>query len=78
MLFGHGDGGGGPTQLMLDRLHRLQDTDGLPKLVPVPYHYSAFIIRKNQAQIAWGGHDSIMALWDLYDDVFIGCVTALT
>ncbi|XP_053742227.1 alpha-mannosidase 2C1 isoform X1 [Synchiropus splendidus] len=32
-LFGFGDGGGGPTQLMLDRLKRLQDTDGLPKVV---------------------------------------------
>lgn len=31
VLFGFGDGGGGPTQLMLDRLHRVQDTDGLPK-----------------------------------------------
>nr|XP_061825435.1 alpha-mannosidase 2C1-like isoform X1 [Nerophis lumbriciformis] len=32
MLFGFGDGGGGPTQLMLDRLKRVQDTDGLPKI----------------------------------------------
>lgn len=31
-LFGFGDGGGGPTQLMLDRLHRVQDTDGLPRV----------------------------------------------
>uniref|UniRef100_A0A4W6DHV0 Alpha-mannosidase 2C1 n=1 Tax=Lates calcarifer TaxID=8187 RepID=A0A4W6DHV0_LATCA len=31
-LFGFGDGGGGPTQLMLDRLRRVQDTDGLPKV----------------------------------------------
>lgn len=31
VLFGFGDGGGGPTQLMLDRLERVQDTDGLPK-----------------------------------------------
>ncbi|XP_056138138.1 alpha-mannosidase 2C1 [Lampris incognitus] len=31
-LFGFGDGGGGPTQLMLDRLKRVQDTDGLPKV----------------------------------------------
>lgn len=34
VLFGFGDGGGGPTQLMLDRLRRVQDTDGLPKSVP--------------------------------------------
>ncbi|XP_062847801.1 alpha-mannosidase 2C1 [Trichomycterus rosablanca] len=32
MLFGFGDGGGGPTQVMLDRLHRVHDTDGLPRV----------------------------------------------
>lgn len=32
VLFGHGDGGGGPTQLMIDRLQRVQDTDALPKV----------------------------------------------
>ncbi|XP_075993503.1 alpha-mannosidase 2C1 [Genypterus blacodes] len=32
VLFGFGDGGGGPTQLMIDRLQRVQDTDGLPKV----------------------------------------------
>lgn len=41
VLFGHGDGGGGPTQLMLDRLHRVQDTDGLPKSVP---HYNSVLV----------------------------------
>lgn len=30
-LFGYGDGGGGPTQEMLERRQRLQDTDGCPK-----------------------------------------------
>ncbi|KAI1904444.1 hypothetical protein AGOR_G00005710 [Albula goreensis] len=32
-LFGFGDGGGGPTQLMLDRFQRVRDTDGLPRVV---------------------------------------------
>uniref|UniRef100_UPI00398E4B12 alpha-mannosidase 2C1 isoform X2 n=1 Tax=Pristiophorus japonicus TaxID=55135 RepID=UPI00398E4B12 len=31
-LFGFGDGGGGPIQEMLDRLQRMEDTDGLPRL----------------------------------------------
>ncbi|XP_038124720.1 alpha-mannosidase 2C1 [Cyprinodon tularosa] len=31
-LFGFGDGGGGPTQLMLDRLRLVRDTDGLPRV----------------------------------------------
>ncbi|KAK3887441.1 hypothetical protein Pcinc_008444 [Petrolisthes cinctipes] len=30
-LFGYGDGGGGPTQDMLERARRLADTDGCPK-----------------------------------------------
>lgn len=48
VLFGFGDGGGGPTQLMLDRLHRVQDTDGLPKSVPVLHFNSA--LNNNRAQ----------------------------
>ncbi|XP_055984737.1 alpha-mannosidase 2C1 isoform X3 [Sorex fumeus] len=31
-LFGFGDGGGGPTQTMLDRLKRMSNTDGLPRV----------------------------------------------
>ncbi|KAJ6664182.1 hypothetical protein lerEdw1_008398 [Lerista edwardsae] len=31
-LYGFGDGGGGPTQKMLDRLMRMQNTDGLPRV----------------------------------------------
>lgn len=34
VLFGFGDGGGGPTQVMLDRLQRVQDSDGLPRSLP--------------------------------------------
>lgn len=30
-LFGFGDGGGGPTQTMVDRMKRLHNTDGLPR-----------------------------------------------
>ncbi|NXA52427.1 MA2C1 mannosidase, partial [Nothocercus julius] len=32
VLFGFGDGGGGPTQKMLDRMKRMRDTDGLPRV----------------------------------------------
>ena len=31
MVFGHGDGGGGPTDEMLERLRRARDIAGLPK-----------------------------------------------
>src|SRR5690606_18095320 len=30
--FGYGDGGGGPTAEMIERLRRCADTDGLPKV----------------------------------------------
>ena len=32
MPFGYGDGGGGPTREMLERLRRLADLDGMPQL----------------------------------------------
>lgn len=31
-LFGYGDGGGGPTQEMLEQLSRVKDVDGLPRV----------------------------------------------
>lgn len=34
MLFGFGDGGGGPTAPMLERAARMRDLDGLPRLQP--------------------------------------------
>ncbi|KAI8142671.1 glycosyl hydrolases family 38 N-terminal domain-containing protein [Fennellomyces sp. T-0311] len=34
LCFGHGDGGGGPTPEMLERLQRLKDVDGLPVCKP--------------------------------------------
>ena len=35
LLFGYGDGGGGPTEGMLERLERVGDVDGLPRCVYV-------------------------------------------
>jgi alpha-mannosidase len=32
MVFGHGDGGGGPLPSMVDFLERVTNVDGLPKL----------------------------------------------
>jgi alpha-mannosidase len=34
LVFGYGDGGGGPTAAMLERLRRAQSLDGLPRTVP--------------------------------------------
>lgn len=32
MVFGNGDGGGGPVPAMLERITRMKDVDGLPKV----------------------------------------------
>lgn len=32
-LFGHGDGGNGPDEAMIERLNRMQNVDGLPKVI---------------------------------------------
>lgn len=33
MLYGHGDGGGGPTKDIMERIERLQDCDGIPRII---------------------------------------------
>ncbi|XP_046852130.1 alpha-mannosidase 2C1-like isoform X2 [Xenia sp. Carnegie-2017] len=33
LLYGYGDGGGGPTEEMMEKLNRMKDTNGLPKVV---------------------------------------------
>lgn len=43
-LFGHGDGGGGPTREMLERARRVRDLDGLPRVeieTPVAFFEAA-------------------------------------
>lgn len=56
VLFGHGDGGGGPTQLMIDRLQRVHDTDGLPKSVPVSHFTSVLLSHSHQAHTVEEAH----------------------
>ncbi len=35
ILFGYGDGGGGPNRMMLERMRRYRNIEGMPKLVPM-------------------------------------------
>ncbi|XP_048338131.1 alpha-mannosidase 2C1 isoform X2 [Sphaerodactylus townsendi] len=55
-LFGFGDGGGGPTQVMLDRLKRMKDTDGLPRVqMSTPEQFFS-ALEKAEAQLCtWVG-----------------------
>jgi alpha-mannosidase len=32
LVYGNGDGGGGPLESMIERLQRMEDVDGLPKV----------------------------------------------
>ncbi len=40
MLFGYGDGGGGPTREMMGRLHRFHNLEGMPRVsIDTPDHF---------------------------------------
>lgn len=55
-LFGFGDGGGGPTQLMLDRLRRVQDTDGLPRVqISTPDGLFSQLLSESELLCTWTG-----------------------
>uniref|UniRef100_A0ABM5EXU9 alpha-mannosidase n=1 Tax=Pogona vitticeps TaxID=103695 RepID=A0ABM5EXU9_9SAUR len=55
-LFGFGDGGGGPTQKMLDRLSRMKDTDGLPRVqMSVPDQLFSALEEQKAQLCTWVG-----------------------
>ncbi|XP_027714108.1 alpha-mannosidase 2C1 isoform X1 [Vombatus ursinus] len=55
-LYGFGDGGGGPTQTMLDRLERMKDTDGLPRVYfSTPERFFSLLERDTGQLCTWVG-----------------------
>ncbi|XP_060116165.1 alpha-mannosidase 2C1 [Heteronotia binoei] len=55
-LFGFGDGGGGPTQKMLDRLKRMKDTDGLPRVqMSTPDQFFSSLEKVESQLCTWVG-----------------------
>uniref|UniRef100_A0A674K3Z9 Alpha-mannosidase 2C1 n=1 Tax=Terrapene triunguis TaxID=2587831 RepID=A0A674K3Z9_9SAUR len=55
-LFGFGDGGGGPTQKMLDRLKRMSDTDGLPRVqMSTPDRFFSMLEKEKTQLFTWIG-----------------------
>ncbi|XP_015265205.1 PREDICTED: alpha-mannosidase 2C1 [Gekko japonicus] len=55
-LFGFGDGGGGPTQKMLDRLKRMKDTDGLPRVqMSTPDQFFSALEKVESQLCTWVG-----------------------
>lgn len=43
LVFGNGDGGGGPTAAMIERLHRLKDIVNIHEISPLPFLFFNFI-----------------------------------
>uniref|UniRef100_A0A8C8AXV4 alpha-mannosidase n=1 Tax=Otus sunia TaxID=257818 RepID=A0A8C8AXV4_9STRI len=55
-LFGFGDGGGGPTQKMLDRMKRMTDTDGLPRVqISTPDRLFSALEKESSQLCTWVG-----------------------
>ncbi|KAM7103654.1 alpha-mannosidase 2C1 [Ciconia maguari] len=56
LLFGFGDGGGGPTQKMLDRMKRMSDTDGLPRVqISTPNRLFSVLEKESSQLCTWVG-----------------------
>ncbi|XP_071483559.1 alpha-mannosidase 2C1-like [Diadema antillarum] len=56
MLYGHGDGGGGPTKDMLERMKRLRDTNGIPRIKPsTPDSFFEAIEAESDQLCMWQG-----------------------
>ena len=55
-LFGHGDGGGGPTREMLERARRCADLDGLPRMtIEAPAEFFAAAVEEYPDAPVWRG-----------------------
>lgn len=56
-LFGYGDGGNGPSEDMIQRLHRIEDTDGLPRVkMSTPDEYFSTVEKNDGDKLCkWTG-----------------------
>jgi alpha-mannosidase len=56
LVFGHGDGGGGPDRGMLERLRRLKNVDGMPKVqIKSPVEFFERIAADAHRMVVWVG-----------------------
>ncbi|MCG2785201.1 MAG: alpha-mannosidase [Anaerolineae bacterium] len=69
LLFGYGDGGGGPTPAMLEQLRRMADVDGLPRTqIRSPHEFFA--------RCAADLKDSLVMVGELYFELHRGTYTS--
>jgi alpha-mannosidase len=69
LLFGYGDGGGGPTLGMLERLARVRDVDGLPR---VEMRSPSEFFARCEADL----HDPLVWVGELYFELHRGTYTS--
>jgi alpha-mannosidase len=56
LVFGHGDGGGGPDRGMLERLRRLKNVDGMPRVqIKPPVDFFTRIAADAHRMVVWVG-----------------------
>ncbi|ORX69069.1 hypothetical protein DL89DRAFT_275108 [Linderina pennispora] len=56
LLYGNGDGGGGPLKAMLERLRRMADTDGLPRVKNAhPNEFYEHVEKTATELVSWKG-----------------------
>jgi alpha-mannosidase len=55
-VIGHGDGGGGPTPAMIERIKRMNNVDGLPKIsFGSPSDFFQRIQKQSNGVVEWKG-----------------------
>ncbi|MCI1901995.1 MAG: glycosyl hydrolase-related protein [Bifidobacteriaceae bacterium] len=75
MLFGYGDGGGGPTREMMERLHRVHSLEGVPRVeIGTPDDF----FEKAHGEMAMRAGDEGMPVWkgELYLELHRGTLTS--
>ncbi|KAJ2894567.1 Glycoside hydrolase, 38 vacuolar alpha mannosidase, partial [Coemansia aciculifera] len=55
-LYGNGDGGGGPLEAMMERLRRIEDVDGLPRVKHAhPNEFYEHVEKNSKELVSWKG-----------------------
>ncbi|CAG8548946.1 8292_t:CDS:10, partial [Diversispora eburnea] len=81
LLFGNGDGGGGPLASMIERLRRLKDIDGLPKVeIGSADDFYERVERNSSELVSWKGElvpthrmgrlNNIIANWSFFYEIY--------
>lgn len=69
LVYGNGDGGGGPLSSMIERLRRMKDVDGLPKTrMALPTEFYENIEKTSEELPSWKGE--LVSTYNKYMEYF--------